>query len=55
MEPKYRYDVMRHSERPPFEYDWDFEDKVNAGWRLVSVVKVGKTEYYSYWEKPYND
>lgn len=55
MEPKYRYDVLRHSERPPLESDWDFDRKVREGWRLVTIVQQPEGYFYSYWEKPYND
>lgn len=54
MEPKYRYNVLRHS-YPPLEYDWDFQSQVNEGWRLVMIVTQPEGNFYSYWEKPYND
>ena len=55
MNPKYRYKVLRHQDRPPLEFDWEFQSQVGKGWRLVTIVKQPEGYFYSYWEKPYED
>ena len=47
---RYFYAVDEHY-LPPFEYTYNFSNRVESGWRLVSVVKEAKDRFYSYWEK----
>jgi hypothetical protein len=31
---------------------WSFKEKVEQGWRLVSVVKEAKESFVYFWERP---